>query len=258
MTLARFKRIIVEELDPALHKEFLQMFGKLREKGRSDSDGWIEYHTSLQIDRHKWMTKQDKIDTVKTIARVYATLRKRRNLDTNERHYLFSRGLCLRNSEAFNIFEKAPAHIQDSQAIYRISFGKDPKDLFTIYMRLLSRINFHEELLSSAGRVPEQYLEDARALIDDPTLDFSDLSSYLYHMLLDKHELSAFNLNKIVVVILMRAHYGAEKFENAFRLFRDVDFTVQPADLVYILDNWDELGSYPAEWLIELLSLEEC
>lgn len=250
LTPKRLESIASKELPENIKDEFLLLFGVKY---------WNRDHSLEQtFNRREWMTKDIKIEVLKTMCKVFKNLREYKEFKMIGPYNIFSIATCLNYPGSYEIFEKSPKRIQTEGGIFSHKHSRSPRT-FNVYLQLLERVGFEDKYLSFNGETMPEYLKKSRKSSINHATQFgydTDLSTELLEILIRRTCLTGFGSNTYTLMVLLNAIYGSQKLEEALTTFIKDDFHIHADDLLIVLDRWEELKGYPGHWIVELLGFE--
>lgn len=244
MTRRRFSVIVQEELSGNIKNSFVRMFG--------ETDDVIEYSLNSFFNERDWMTKDEKITTLRLMTRVFQEV----PLSARYSNQVFPISACLRTPGAFEVWQRASEKAKTSSSIFRYTFMQYPRAVYA-YLQLLEKVDFRDFFIVKAFLNADVYVEKTRQFAagsgldlhwDNPTpavmnyLKFGSIRLFTNFGLLENH-----------IIALMHLIYGSEKLEAVLHEFQQSGVEMQPDTIVTVLDKWDDLEGLPAHWIVSCL-----
>lgn len=243
MTAKRFDRIVSKNLTDSEKELFCQFVAKHHHD--------LPYSVGIIFDRDPNLSKERKVGGLVMMTKLFKLIAEFGEIDYSARR-LFQLGLSMNYPGSFELFESFPRWVQKSKSLTHPRYVFSPRT-FHSYLKALKETGFKKSLLQADYESLQGYLLRAGGIKTRNSLGAPATPNEI-----DLHD---FLLGRSMIygvgTVTIRTLYGPEMFDREFSKFIKERFTIHLDDLMHILDNHDQYRDLPANWIINLLSLED-
>lgn len=131
---------------------------------------------------------------------------------------------------------------------------------FTDWFKAAFRITYLEYKnysLNCADEIFDSIIKEKTGSSNEDDLFLLKLRSPYKQMMVSRNPtLAAFEDMRIPILVMWKIIYGEKKVIDCMKVFEEEDSYLNPDDLMVILDDWDDLKSYPNEWIISVVNVK--